>query len=127
MASKKSDFERTELAKEKSGVEVRGIKALNPVNGKEIPIFISDYVLMSYGTGAIMAVPGHDTRDWEFARAFGLPIVEVVAGGNIEEEAYTDIENGVMVNSDFLNGLPVEEAKEKITAWLEKRALVRPR
>ena len=123
MASKKSDFERTELAKEKSGVEVRGIKALNPVNGKEIPIFISDYVLMSYGTGAIMAVPGHDTRDWEFARAFGLPIVEVVAGGNIEEEAYTDIENGVMVNSDFLNGLPVEEAKEKITAWLEEKGI----
>jgi leucyl-tRNA synthetase len=123
MASKKSDFERTELTKEKSGVEVRGIKALNPVNGKEIPIFISDYVLMSYGTGAIMAVPGHDTRDWEFARAFGLPIVEVVAGGNIEEEAYTDIENGVMVNSDFLNGLPVEEAKEKITAWLEEKGI----
>ncbi len=123
LAARKSDFERTELAKEKTGVEIKGIKAINPVNGKEIPIFISDYVLMSYGTGAIMAVPGHDTRDWEFARAFNLPIVEVVAGGNIEEQAYVDIENGVMVNSDFLNGLQVEEAKEKIIAWLEEKGI----
>ncbi len=123
LASKKSDFERTELVKEKTGVEIKGIKAINPVTQNEIPIFISDYVLMSYGTGAIMAVPGHDTRDWEFAKAFNLPIVEVVAGGNVEEEAYLDIENGVMVNSDFLNGLQVKEAKEKITAWLEEKGI----
>ncbi|HHY83679.1 MAG TPA: leucine--tRNA ligase [Clostridiales bacterium] len=123
MANRKSDFERTELAKDKTGVEIKGIKAVNPVNNKEIPIFISDYVLMSYGTGAIMAVPGHDTRDWEFARKFNLPIVEVVAGGNIEQEAYTDIENGVMVNSGFLNGMPVKEAKEAITAWLEEKGI----
>lgn len=122
-ANKKSDFERTELAKEKTGVEIQGIRAINPVNGKEIPIFVSDYVLMSYGTGAIMAVPGHDTRDWEFAKKFNLPIVEVVAGGNVQEEAYTDIENGVMVNSDFLNGMQVKEAKEAITAWLEEKGL----
>jgi len=125
MANKKSDFERTELAKEKTGVEIKGIKAVNPVNNKEIPVFISDYVLMSYGTGAIMAVPGHDTRDWEFAKKFNLPIVEVVAGGNVEQEAYTDIENGVMVNSDFLNGKPVKEAKEAITAWLEEKGIGR--
>lgn len=123
LASKKSDFERTELVKEKTGVEIKGIKAINPVTQNEIPILISDYVLMSYGTGAIMAVPGHDTRDWEFAKAFNLPIVEVVAGGNVEEEAYLDIENGVMVNSDFLNGLQVKEAKEKITAWLEEKGI----
>ena len=123
MANRKSDFERTELTKEKSGVEIEGLKAINPVNGEKIPIFISDYVLMSYGTGAIMAVPGHDTRDWEFARAFNLPIVEVVAGGNIEEEAYTDIENGVMVNSDFLNGMQVGDAKEAITARLVEKGI----
>ena len=86
-----------------------GVRAVNPVNGKEIPIFVSDYVLMSYGTGAIMAVPGHDTRDWEFAKKFGLPIVEVVAGGDVEREAFTDCETGVMVNSGFLDGLSVEE------------------
>lgn len=123
MAGKKSDFERTELAKEKSGVEIQGLKAINPANGKKIPIFISDYVLMSYGTGAIMAVPGHDTRDWEFAKAFNLPIVEVVAGGNVEEEAYIDIENGIMVNSGFLNGMRVEDAKKAITDDLIKRGI----
>jgi leucyl-tRNA synthetase len=122
-ASKKSEFERTELVKEKTGVQVQGIMAINPVNKKEIPIWVSDYVLMSYGTGAIMAVPGHDTRDWEFAKKFNLPIVEVVAGGDIEKEAFTDIETGIMVNSDFLNGLEVKEAKERITDWLEKNGI----
>jgi leucyl-tRNA synthetase len=126
-ANKKSDFERTELIKEKTGVEIRGVRAINPVTGKEIPIFVSDYVLMTYGTGAIMAVPGHDTRDWEFAKKFNLPIVEVVAGGNVQEEPYIDIENGVMVNSDFLNGMQVKEAKEAITAWLEKKGLGVPK
>ncbi|HHW31890.1 MAG TPA: leucine--tRNA ligase [Clostridiaceae bacterium] len=123
LASKKSDFERTELSKEKTGVQIEGIKAINPVNGKEIPIWISDYVLISYGTGAIMAVPGHDTRDWEFAKKFNLPIIEVVSGGDVEKEAYTDIENGIMVNSEFLNGLQVSEAKEKISDWLEERGI----
>lgn len=118
-ANKKSDFERMELIKEKTGVEIKGLKAVNPVNGKEIPVFISDYVLMSYGTGAIMAVPGHDTRDWAFARKFNLPIIEVVAGGNIEEEAFTDNQKGILVNSDFLNRLGVAEAKEKVSDWLE--------
>ncbi len=113
-AAKKSDFERAELAKEKTGVQVEGIRAINPVNGKEIPIWLSDYVLMTYGTGAIMAVPAHDTRDWEFATKFGLPMVEVVAGGDITKEAYTDIQDGVMVNSDFLNGMKVKEAKKAI-------------
>ncbi|MCX7841896.1 MAG: leucine--tRNA ligase [Clostridia bacterium] len=122
-ASKKSDFERTELAKEKTGVRLEGITAVNPVNGKQIPIFVSDYVLMSYGTGAIMAVPGHDTRDWEFARKFGLPIIEVVSGGNVEKEAYTDNENGILVNSDFLDGLAVPQAKKRITDWLEEKGL----
>ena len=122
-ASKKSDFERTELSKEKTGVEIKGIKAINPVNKKEIPIWISDYVLMSYGTGAIMAVPAHDSRDWEFAKKFNLPIVEVVKGGNVEEEAYTDTEAGVMVNSDLINGLEVKDAIEKISDWLEENGL----
>ncbi len=122
-ASKKSDFERTELVKEKTGVEIKGIKAINPVNGKEIPIWVSDYVLVSYGTGAIMAVPGHDTRDWEFAKKFNLPIIEVVAGGNIEEEAFTDIESGKMINSEFLNGLEVKEAKVKISDWLSDKGI----
>ncbi|MCL1964151.1 MAG: leucine--tRNA ligase [Firmicutes bacterium] len=122
-ASRKSDFERTELAKDKTGVAIQGVTAINPVTGKPIPIWVSDYVLMSYGTGAIMAVPGHDTRDWAFARKFGLPVVEVVAGGDIETEAYTDIESGVMVNSGFLNGLSVEKAKRKITQWLKERGL----
>lgn len=125
VASRKSDFERTELSKEKTGIEIKGIKAINPVNRQELPIFISDYVLMSYGTGAIMAVPGHDTRDWEFAKKFNLPILEVVAGGNVQEEAYTDIENGVLVNSGFLNGMHVKEAKKAITEWLEEKGLGR--
>lgn len=122
-AARKSEFERTELSKEKTGVEIRGIRAVNPVTGREIPIWVSDYVLMTYGTGAIMAVPAHDTRDWEFATAFGLPIVEVVAGGNVEEAAYTDIDAGVMVNSGFLNGLSVKDAKRAIIEWLEKEGI----
>ncbi|MDR3278251.1 MAG: leucine--tRNA ligase, partial [Oscillospiraceae bacterium] len=122
-AAKKSDFERTELAKDKTGVRLAGVAAVNPVTGNEIPIFISDYVLATYGTGAIMAVPGHDTRDWEFAKKFGLPIVEVVAGGNIEEEAFTDCGAGVMVNSGFLNGMSVADAKIKIVEWLAARGL----
>lgn len=122
-ANKKSDFERTELSKEKTGVRIKGIEAINPVTGKNIPVFISDYVLMTYGTGAIMAVPGHDTRDWEFAKKFNLPIVEVVAGGNVEEEPYINTETGTMVNSDFLNGMEVAEAKEAITKWLEEKGL----
>ncbi|MBR2715704.1 MAG: leucine--tRNA ligase [Ruminococcus sp.] len=117
-AAKKSDFERTELAKDKTGVKLVGVKAINPVNNKEIPIFISDYVLISYGTGAIMAVPAHDTRDWEFAKKFDLPIIEVVKGGNVEEEAYTDCATGIMVNSGILDGLSVEDAKVKIIEWL---------
>ena len=118
-AVRKSDFERTELNKEKTGVKLQGVMGINPVNGKEIPIFISDYVLVSYGTGAIMAVPAHDTRDYEFAKAFDLPIIEVVQGGDVTKEAFTDCETGIMVNSDFLNGLSVEEAKVKIKEWLQ--------
>ena len=122
-AAKKSDFERTELQKDKTGVQLKGVRAINPVTGGEIPIFISDYVLATYGTGAIMAVPGHDTRDWEFARKFGLPIIEVVSGGDVEKEAYVDCETGTLVNSGFLNGLPVEEAKKKIIEWLTEHGL----
>ena len=118
-AARKSDFERTEVAKDKTGVLIEGVKAINPVNNKEIPIFISDYVLVSYGTGAIMAVPAHDTRDWEFAKKFDLPIIEVVKGGNVQEEAYTDCATGIMVNSGMLDGLTVDEAKKKIISWLE--------
>ena len=117
-ASRKSDFERTEVSKDKTGVELKGVRAVNPVNRREIPIFISDYVLVSYGTGAIMAVPGHDTRDWEFAKAFDLPIIEVVQGGDVEKEAFTDCDTGVMVNSGFLDGMCVEDAKKAITQWL---------
>ena len=117
-AARKSDFERTEVAKEKTGVRIDGVNAINPVNNKEIPIFISDYVLVSYGTGAIMAVPAHDTRDWEFAKKFDLPIIEVVKGGNVQEEAYTDCAKGIMVNSGMLDGLTVDEAKKKIIDWL---------
>ena len=120
-ASKKSDFERTELAKDKTGVRLDGVKAINPVNNTEIPIFISDYVLISYGTGAIMAVPAHDTRDWEFAKKFDLPIIEVVKGGNVLEEAYTDCATGIMVNSGILDGLSVDDAKVKIIEWLEQQ------
>ncbi|MCI5617746.1 MAG: leucine--tRNA ligase [Ruminococcus sp.] len=125
-AAKKSDFERTELVKEKTGVMLDGVKAINPVNGKEIPIFVSDYVLVSYGTGAIMAVPAHDTRDWEFAKKFDLPIIEVVKGGeDVQKEAFTDCATGVMVNSDFLTGLTVEEAKKKMISWLEENKVGR--
>ena len=120
LAAKKSDFERTEIVKEKTGVKLEGVMGINPVNGREIPIFLSDYVLMTYGTGAIMAVPAHDTRDYDFAKAFSLPIIEVVKGGDIEKEAFTDCETGVMVNSGILDGLTVEEAKKKITAWLSE-------
>lgn len=119
-AARKSDFERTEVAKDKTGVKLNGVMAINPVNNKEIPIFISDYVLVSYGTGAIMAVPAHDTRDWEFAKKFDLPIIEVVKGGNVQEEAFTDCATGIMVNSGILNGLSVDEAKAKIIDWLTK-------
>ncbi len=119
-AARKSDFDRTEMNKDKTGVKLEGVRAVNPVNGREIPIFISDYVLMSYGTGAIMAVPAHDERDWEFAKVFGIEMIEVVAGGNIEEAAFTDCATGVMVNSGFLTGLSVEDAKVKIKDWLEE-------
>ena len=123
-AARKSDFERSELAKEKTGVQIDGIRAVNPVNGKEIPIWVSDYVLMSYGTGAIMAVPAHDTRDWEFAKKFNMPIIEVVAGGaNVQEEAFTDVATGKMVNSGFLDGLEVADAKKNIIEWLEEKKL----
>ena len=117
-AAAKSDLERTELNKDKTGVCLDGVRGINPVNGTEIPIFISDYVLATYGTGAIMAVPAHDERDWEFAKKFGLPIIEVVKGGNVQEAAFTDCATGIMVNSGMLDGLTVEEAKEKIIAWL---------
>ena len=122
-AAKKSDFERSELNKDKTGVKLEGVCAINPVNGKEVPIFVSDYVLMSYGTGAIMAVPGHDTRDWEFAKAFDLPIIEVVAGGNVEEAAFTDVETGKLINSGFLNGLEVADAKKAITKFLTEKGI----
>ena len=123
-AARKSDFERSELNKEKTGVEIKGVRAVNPVNGKEIPIFISDYVLITYGTGAIMAVPAHDDRDWEFAKIFGCDIIEVVAGGDIEKGAFTlKDDTGIMVNSGFLNGMTVKEAIPAMTAWLEERGL----
>ncbi|MCM1192275.1 MAG: leucine--tRNA ligase [Butyrivibrio sp.] len=124
-AAKKSDFERTELAKDKTGVQIDGLTATNPVNGREIPIWISDYVLMTYGTGAIMAVPAHDERDWEFAKKFGLPIIEVVAGSpvSVQEQVFTDVATGTLVNSDFLNGLSVAEAKEKIINFLEEKGI----
>ena len=122
-AARKSDFERTELQKDKTGVELKGLRAVNPVTGREIPVWASDYVLVTYGTGAIMAVPAHDTRDWEFAKKFGLPIVEVVAGGNVQEAAYTDVADGVMVNSGFLDGLRVAQAKQKIADFLEEKGI----
>lgn len=122
-ASHKSDFERTELSKEKTGVEIKGLKAINPATGEEIPVWVSDYVLMSYGTGAIMAVPGHDQRDYEFAKEFNLPIIEVVEGGDITKEAYTDSKNGVMINSGFLNGLKADKAMEKMADYLEEKGL----
>lgn len=126
-AQKKSEFERAELSQEKTGVRIQGLMAINPVNNEEITIWVSDYVLMSYGTGAIMAVPGHDQRDWEFAKKFDLPIIEVVSGGDISEQAYTDTETGTMINSGFLNDLEVDTAKEKITAWLQEQNLGEPK
>lgn len=127
MASKKSDFERTELAKDKTGVVLDGVKAINPVNNEEIPVWISDYVLMTYGTGAIMAVPAHDERDWEFAKKFGLPLIQVVEGSegtvDIDKAAFTDVATGIMVNSGFLTGLTVEEAKEKIKDFLTEKGI----
>ena len=123
-AAAKSDLERTELNKEKTGVELRGVRAVNPVTGKEIPIFISDYVLATYGTGAIMAVPGHDQRDWDFAKAFGLPIIEVVAGGDVTQEAFVAKDDtAVMVNSGFLDGKTVREAIPAMTAYLTEKGL----
>ena len=126
-AAKKSDFERAELAKEKTGVQIEGLTAINPVNGKEIPIWISDYVLMSYGTGAIMAVPAHDERDWEFAKKFNLPLIQVVAKNgekvDINAAAFTDVATGVLINSDFLNGLEVKDAKAKMIAFLEEKKI----
>lgn len=120
-ASLKSEFERSELSKDKTGVEIKGFKAINPVNGKEIPIWVSDYVLITYGTGAIMAVPAHDTRDYEFAKKFGIDIIPVLEGGNIEEEAFTG--DGIHINSDFLNGLNKEEAISKMINWLEEKQI----
>lgn len=123
-AARKSDFERSELNKEKTGVVLQGLSAINPVNEKEIPIFVSDYVLMSYGTGAIMAVPAHDERDWDFAKAFDLPIVEVVSGGeDVQKQVYSDVATGTLVNSGFLNGLSVADAKEKMIAYLEEKGI----
>ena len=125
-AARKSDMERTELAKEKTGVKLEGVKAINPATGKEIPIFVSDYVLASYGTGAIMAVPAHDTRDWEFAKKFGCEIIEVVKGGDVEKEAFTAKDDtGIMVNSGFLDGLTVKEAIPAMTKWLEEKGIGR--
>ena len=126
-AAKKSDFERSELAKDKTGVEIKGLKAVNPVNKKEIPIWVSDYVLMSYGTGAIMAVPAHDERDWAFAKKFNLPIVEVVAGGDVQNAAFTDVQTGTLVNSGFLDGLEVADAKKKIIEYLEENKIGTPK
>ena len=126
-SAKKSDFERTEMAKEKTGVRIEGVEGINPVNNEKIPIFVSDYVLMSYGTGAIMAVPAHDTRDWEFAKKFNLPIIEVVKGGDVEKEAFTDCATGIMVNSGILNDLSVEDAKKKIVEWLEQNGKGHPK
>lgn len=122
-AAKKSDFERTELVRDKTGVRLDGVYAINPVNGREIPIFISDYVLATYGTGAIMAVPAHDTRDWDFAKKFDLPIIEVVEGGDVQNEAYTDVADGILVNSGFLDGLRVADAKEAVIKWLEEKGI----
>ena len=126
-AAKKSDFERSELAKDKTGVEIKGLKAVNPVNKKEIPIWVSDYVLMSYGTGAIMAVPAHDERDWAFAKKFNLPIIEVVAGGDVQNAAFTDVQTGTLVNSGFLDGLEVADAKKKIIEYLEENKIGTPK
>ncbi|MBS7316008.1 MAG: leucine--tRNA ligase [Clostridiaceae bacterium] len=126
-AARKSDFERAELDHDKTGVRLEGVAAFNPVTGREIPIYISDYVLMNYGTGAIMAVPAHDTRDWEFAKKFGLPIIEVVAGGDVQNEAFTDVATGKMVNSGFLDGMEVADAKKAITAYLKEKGIGEPK
>ena len=124
LASLKSDFERSELNKEKSGVEIKGIKAINPLTGKEIPIWASDYILITYGTGAIMAVPAHDNRDWEFAKKFNLPIIEVVSGGeDVQKSAFTDVSSGTLVNSGFLNGLNVKDAMETVIGYLEENGI----
>lgn len=122
-AARKSDFERTELAKDKTGACLKGITAVNPVNGREIPIWVSDYVLMSYGTGAIMAVPAHDDRDWDFAKKFDLPIIEVVAGGDVQNAAFTDVATGKLCNSGFLDGMEVKDAKKAVIAWLEEKGI----
>ncbi len=120
-AKKKTEFERVQLAKDKTGVEIKGIRAINPVNGKEIPVWVSDYVMMGYGTGAIMAVPAHDTRDYEFAKKFGIDIIQVIEGGDISKEAYTDIATGTMMNSDFLNGKSVKEAIKAMIEYVEAK------
>ena len=127
-AAKKSEFERVELAKTKTGVRVDGLNVVNPVNGKVVPLWVTDYVMMGYGTGAIMAVPAHDTRDYEFAKKFGIDMIQVVANKDgeevsLENEAYTDIEDGISINSEIINGLPVKEAKEKITDYLEEKGI----
>ena len=126
-ASRKSDFERAELAKDKTGVAIDGLTAINPVNGKEVPIWVSDYVLMSYGTGAIMAVPAHDERDWEFAKKFHLPIIQVVAKNgeevDVNEAAFTDVATGVLINSEFLNGLEVKDAKAKMIKFFRRKGI----
>ena len=128
LAASKSELERTELNKEKTGVKLAGVMGINPVNGKEIPIFISDYVLSTYGTGAIMAVPAHDDRDWEFAKAFGCEIIEVVEGGNVEEAAFTlKDDTGIMVNSGFLNGLTVKDAIPVMIKWLDDNKIGEPK
>ena len=122
-ARKKTEFERVQLAKDKTGVEIKGLAVINPVNGKEVPVWVADYVMMGYGTGAIMGVPGHDQRDWEFAKKFRIPIIEVIGGGNIEEAAFTDVEDGILINSDMINGLRVKDAIDKIIDYLEKSNL----
>ena len=126
-AARKSDFERTELNKDKTGVKLEGVAAINPVNGKQIPIFVSDYVLMGYGTGAIMAVPAHDDRDWEFAKKFGCEIIEVVSGGeDVQKAAFTaKDETGILVNSDFLNGKTVKDAIPAMIEWLGEKGIGR--
>ncbi len=125
MAAKKSDFERTEVAKEVSGCEIKGVSCINPANGKRVPLWTADYVLASYGTGAIMAVPGHDDRDWRFARHFGIPVVEVISGGNVDEAPYTDTDKGILVNSGFLDGLGVEDAIGRMIAFLTEKGIGR--
>ena len=126
-AKKKSEFERVQLAKDKTGVQIQGLSAINPVSNEIIPIWVADYVMMGYGTGAIMAVPGHDTRDWEFAEKFGIPKIEVIQGGDITKEAYTDTEDGILVNSGILNGLRVKEAKSKIIEFLKENNIGVPK